>query len=113
MTGLLQGESAWIFEAKSREELFTEVVRFAHRLEFETISATVVIDRFSAEPEFIAVDNTPAGFLDTFIDTNKGRQDPVCQHCKNSSLPIVWDQSTYVRAGKGAMWEHQARFGYR
>jgi DNA-binding CsgD family transcriptional regulator len=113
MTGVLQGEMLSMFEAKSREEVFTQVVRFAHRLEFQTISATVVIDRLSGEPEFIAVDNTPEAFLDTFIDMNKGRQDPVCQHCKKSNLPIVWDQSTYVRAGKGDMWEHQARFGYR
>lgn len=43
----------------------------------------------------------------------RGLRDPVMQHCKHSGIPIVWDQSTYVSAGRGEMWEEQARFGYR
>jgi DNA-binding CsgD family transcriptional regulator len=35
------------------------------------------------------------------------------QHCKIQSVPIVWDQSTYVDAQQGEKWEHQAQFGYR
>ncbi|MDE2629280.1 MAG: autoinducer binding domain-containing protein, partial [Burkholderiales bacterium] len=27
------------------------------------------------------------------------------------SVPIIWDQATYVRLGLGGMWEEQARFG--
>ena len=34
------------------------------------------------------------------------------QHCKRASVPIIWDQATYVRDGLGEMWEEQARFGY-
>jgi DNA-binding CsgD family transcriptional regulator len=35
------------------------------------------------------------------------------QHCKPSSAPIAWGQSTYVAAGAGERWEYQAAFGYR
>jgi DNA-binding CsgD family transcriptional regulator len=37
----------------------------------------------------------------------------VLQHCKRSSVPIVWDQSTYTAGGVGELWEEQARFGYQ
>ena len=37
----------------------------------------------------------------------------VLQHGKTSSLPIVWDEATYINAGLPDTWEHQARFGYR
>jgi DNA-binding CsgD family transcriptional regulator len=35
------------------------------------------------------------------------------QHCKRASVPIVWNQRTYVNEGLGPLWEEQARFGYR
>jgi hypothetical protein len=35
------------------------------------------------------------------------------QHCKRHSVPIIWDQSTYLTAGRIENWESQARFGYR
>ena len=33
------------------------------------------------------------------------------QHCKRQSVPIIWDQSTYVANGLAEKWEEQARFG--
>lgn len=113
MTGVLRVEYQSVFHAGTREELLRETVRLTRRLEFQTISATVIVDRPSGEPQFISVDNTPAGFLDTFLDPEVGKRDPVSQHCKRSNIPIIWDQSTYVSAGMGAQWEHQAQFGYR
>jgi DNA-binding CsgD family transcriptional regulator len=35
------------------------------------------------------------------------------QHCKAGTIPIVWDQATYVADGAGEMWEEQAAFGFR
>jgi DNA-binding CsgD family transcriptional regulator len=35
------------------------------------------------------------------------------QHCKMGTLPIVWDQATYVDRGSADLWEVQAEFGYR
>ena len=41
------------------------------------------------------------------------RRDPVMQHCKKNSVPIIWNQDTYVSAGVGDKWDAQARYGYR
>jgi DNA-binding CsgD family transcriptional regulator len=46
-------------------------------------------------------------------DVASMRRDPVMQHCRHHSLPIIWNQDTYTRAGLGELWEEQARFGYR
>jgi DNA-binding CsgD family transcriptional regulator len=40
-------------------------------------------------------------------------RDPVLQHCKRATVPIIWDQSTYTSVGEGEKWEVQAQFGYR
>jgi len=86
---------------------------FARQLGFQTVSATTVVDHFRAESEFIFVDNTPPAFRNAFEDRANCRRDPVMQHCKYRSVPIIWNQDTYTSAGQGDKWEMQARFGYR
>ena len=113
MENMLQSGYLSVLEAKSRDELQAELVRFTKQLGFETVSAIAVVDHFLGDPEFIAVDNTPAGYREIFLDRNNGKRDPVAQHCRTKSVPIIWDQSTYTNEGRGDMWERQARFGYR
>ena len=109
---MLQGGFSEVLGARNRDEFAGELVAFTHRLGFETVSATLVIDHLLGEAEFITVDNTPSAYQATFESTKKGRRDPVMQHCKRRSVPIIWDQDTYVQGGFGEMWEEQARFGY-
>jgi DNA-binding CsgD family transcriptional regulator len=110
---MLQDGYLSVLEARDRDEFLGQVVRFAKRLGFDTVSATTIVDHFLGEPEFISVDNAPASFRDMFEDVGRGRQDPVMQHCKRQSVPIIWSQDTYVGAGQGDLWDGQARFGYR
>ena len=109
---MLQQGFLSVGRSTSRDELLGELVRFTQQLGFATVTATTVIDHFLGEPEFITVDNTPAAYRESYEDSRDGRADPVMQHCKRQSTPIVWDQDTYVACGQGAMWEQQARFGY-
>ena len=46
-------------------------------------------------------------------DSSLARIDPVMQHCKSHSVPIIWNQDTYTQRGLGDLWEEQASFGYR
>jgi DNA-binding CsgD family transcriptional regulator len=102
-----------VLKSRNRDELQDEVVGFTRRLGFETVSATVVIDHLLGEAEFITVDNTPNGYRELFQNRENWRRDPVMQHCKRFSMPIIWDQGTYASQGLGEKWEEQARFGYR
>ena len=111
---MLQGGFTSVLHTRNRDEFQGEVVAFTKRLGFETVSATVVIDHLLGEPEFITVDNTPRAYQEVFDSREHGgRRDPVMQHCKRNSVPIIWDQATYVTEGLGGKWEEQARFGYR
>ncbi|CAG0992682.1 Transcriptional activator protein AnoR [Burkholderiales bacterium] len=109
---MLQGGFTSVLRAASRDELLKEVVGFTQRLGFQTVSALTVIDHFHAESEFIALDNTPDAYRDSFEEFSNGQRDPVMQHCKRNSVPIVWNQETYTSVGQGEKWEVQARFGY-
>ena len=110
---MLQTEYQQVLQATNRVEFGDAVVRFAQQLGFSTVSAMTVVDHSIGESQFITVDNTPRGYIEYFKDMDGGRKDPVMQHCKKQSVPIVWDQATYVRHGQADLWEDQARFGYR
>ena len=110
---MLDSEFTAILETKNREEFQREVVRFARDLGFDTVSASAVIDCPSGSAKFITVDNVPLAYRGFFENPKNFGEDPVMQHCKVRHVPIVWDQSTYVREGEGLRWEYQARFGLR
>ena len=109
---MLPGGFSAVMQASSREEFREEIVRFAVALGFETVSAMTVVDHGLARSEFIVVDNTPPAYVDTFRDPGNGRRDPVMQHCRKQSVPIIWNRDTYSASGAIEKWEQQAQFGY-
>jgi DNA-binding CsgD family transcriptional regulator len=110
---MLQGGYSSVLQARDRDEFRDEIVRFGRALGFETVAAMAVIDRGIGRSDFVIVDNTPKEFQEAFKDTSAIRRDPVMQHCKRQSLPIIWDQATYTAQGLGELWEEQARYGYQ
>jgi DNA-binding CsgD family transcriptional regulator len=110
---MLPGGYSAVLEARSPQEFRDEVVRFTQQLGFETVSAITVIDHGVGRSEFIRVDNTPEDWVEAYHDPASFRQDPVLQHCRRQTVPIVWNQDTYVKQGAGELWEHQAGYGYR
>jgi DNA-binding CsgD family transcriptional regulator len=113
MENMLQSGYLSVLEAKTRDELQDQLVHFSQQLGFQTVAGMTVIDHFLGEPEFITVDNAPAAYRTNYQDRNNGKRDPVMQHCKTKSVPIIWDQNTYLKANQVEKWEQQARFGYR
>jgi DNA-binding CsgD family transcriptional regulator len=109
---MLQSAYMAVMQAASKAEFLAEILRFTQQLGFERVSATLVIDRPIGEAEFITVDNTPEAYRTAFLDRDNWRRDPVMQHCKHQSVPIIWGQHTYTAQGQGDVWEEQARFGY-
>ena len=110
---MLQGDYLSVLEARDQAQFRSVVVRFAQQLGFDTVSASAIVDRPDTGSEFVAVHNTPAAFEQTFENLNIGRRDPVMQHCKRQTVPIVWGQKTYLDQGSIDLWDAQAQYGYR
>jgi DNA-binding CsgD family transcriptional regulator len=89
------------------------MVDFIHFVGLSTVGATVITDHGCGLTEFQSVTNAPEGYLADFQNIQLAKLDPVSQHCKHSSMPIVWDQDVYVESGRADFWEHQAAFGLR
>lgn len=113
MSSLLQSGYLSVLEAKTKDDLLTQIVKFTQDLGFQTVTAMTVIDHLVGDSEFFWVGNLPMAYSEIGGDRDNGRRDPVMQHCKHKSVPIIWNQATYVNAGLGDMWEEQARFGFR
>lgn len=109
---MLRDEFTSVLQARNREELRHEVVDFTKQLGFEKVTATVVVDRYGSEPQFTWVDNTPLAYKAESENFDNARRDPVSQHCRHLSSPIIWDRATYLAAGLGEKWEMQAEYGY-
>ena len=110
---MLQGDYQSVLEAKNLDQFRSVVVRFAQRLGFDKVSAMVAVDHVGSPPEFVAVHNAPLAYLQTFEDLSISKRDPIAQHCKRNTVPILWGQHTYLQNNAIEKWEHQAHFGYR
>jgi len=110
---MLQGDYQSVLEAKNQDQFRSVVIRFAQRLGFDKVAATVAVDRVGGSPEFVAVHNAPLAYQQTFEDLSISRRDPIAQHCKRNTVPIMWGQQTYLKSNAVELWEHQAQFGYR
>jgi len=110
---MLPGGYSAVMKAQDRGEFRDEVLRFTLKLGFETVSAIAVVDLGMGKSEFIKIDNTPTDYIEPYADPSYYRRDPVLQHCKRQSVPIIWDRDTYVEHGAADLWEQQASYGYR
>lgn len=110
---MLQSDYLAIAEATNEAQLHAQALRLTKKLGFQTFSIIVALDKQDGECDFCGVDNTPVEYEDVFNDLDIARRNPVSQHCRFSNRPIAWDQTTYVEANEGGLWENQARFGYR
>jgi len=109
---MLQGQYLSVLESRSRDEFQVKIVNFAKELGFDRVSALTVVDHPSGDTEFISIDNAPQSYMAAYSDLQNFKIDPVMQHCKRQSVPIIWDQGTYVTADVGEKWEVQAQHGY-
>ena len=110
---MLQGPFLSVIEAQTIAEFRKQIVNFAHSWGFDTVSAMAVVDHSYTHTEFQVVDNIPPTYAEGFNDKELQRSDPVMQHCKHTSVPVIWDQATYLAAERTSLWEEQASHGLK
>jgi len=90
------------------------LIGFAEELGFGLVGAFMITDMPDKTKSFCMIHNAPAGFADDVTrNEDDARRDPVLQRLKAVSVPFIYDQSVYVNAGAGDLWEEQAVFGYK
>ncbi len=102
-----------ISQAPDRASFERRLVDFAQQMDFELVSAALVVDCPGRESVFVMLGNTPQEFLAASRDAAASARDPVLKRMKQLSAPFIYDQSTYVNDGAADLWEEQAVYGYR
>jgi len=102
-----------ILHSSSVKEFSRNVAEAVQSLGMTTVGVSVITEHSPALTEFRTITNAPEGYVADFEDLELAKLDPVSQHCKHSSEPIVWDQKVYTRCGRGDFWENQAAFGLK
>ncbi len=101
-----------ILRVNTKHDFLKGIVRFANQLGFDKISVLAVHEPIPGQPKFSGIGNFPASYTELFSE-EANRRDPVMQHMRHRSVPIVWNQLTYTSNGVGDLWEEQAAFGYK
>ncbi len=102
-----------LLEAQDVHAFRVRLEAAAHAMNCERFGGFLLLDANPAmgRPQRIErVDNVPETF-DGYVAPHAIKRDPVMQVVKSSSLPMVWNQDTYVSAGAGELWEEGARWG--
>lgn len=110
---MLNDQFSSVLNARDAVEFREHVLGFAKWLGFDLMGAFVAVDKPTGGADFHAVDNLPADYRQAFESAENRQRDPVMQHCKRRSTPIIWDQATYLSCDLAAKWEEQAAFGLR
>lgn len=100
-------------QAADGDSFQRQLIELANEMEFGLVTGLVVTEMPGALPQVVRLGNTPNAFLDSFKDTDDSARDPVFQRLKTLSVPVIYDQSLYVRENAADLWEEQASFGYR
>ena len=101
-----------VLHAQSLHDLLSKMVEFSQDRGFFRVSATVLTEHSPTLKEYQFITNAATEYLPEFEDFAAARIDPLSQHAAVHSVPLVWDQSTYVRCDQGDLWERQAPYGY-
>jgi DNA-binding CsgD family transcriptional regulator len=102
-----------VLHAKTVKDFVRIAAEFGQSIGCHTMAALVSTDHSPHLSEYRSVTTAPADWMPAFEDSASTELDPVFQHMRRSSSPIVWDQNTYVDVGRSDFWEEQAAFGYR
>jgi hypothetical protein len=79
--------------AETVSDYSERVVSFIQMFCFSINAATVITGHWPSLTEFQSLTNAPQEFLEDFHDMDKAALDPVSQHCKHRSSPIVWGRT--------------------
>lgn len=91
----------------------TALIAFTHKMDFGLLTALLIQDRGDGSVAMATIRNTPAAYLAKAMDEGNAKRDPVMRRMLTSTIPFVYDQSTYVQAEAADLWDAQAPFGYR
>lgn len=102
-----------ISQVENLSSLERRLVTFAGDLDFGLFGAIAVTEHADRDADYVMLNNAPCGFAEATRNVPDSQRDPVLRRLKGTSIPFIYDQSTYVDSGAADLWEEQSAFGYK
>ncbi len=102
-----------VLHAKTIEDFVRISAKFGESMECHSMASMVIMVHSPYLTQMQALSNLAPEYVPVFEDSEGARRDPIFQHCRHSSTPIVWSQDTYIEAEQPDLWDEQAAFGFR
>lgn len=101
-----------MLHASSLKQYRNAVLNFVESRGLRTFGSTVITDHSPTLTEFQYITNAADDYIGDYEDLDLARIDPVSQHAKSHSIPLIWNRSTYIDAMLPELWDRQSPFGY-
>ena len=100
--------------AAGDEQTFaSRVIDLANQMDFGIVSGSLVTTRpGSQNPALQGFGNTPKAFMQTHNDRKLVSRDPVMNRAKETSIPFIYDEQTYVDGDATDLYDIQKQYGY-
>lgn len=102
-----------IHRAPDKATFARRLVAMGHQMDFGIVGTTLVRDMRSLDMAGTYAGNRPASFAPHASDQQLVERDPCVRRLVSDTLPFVYDQAFYVKAGVPELYELAAPHGYR
>ena len=102
-----------VYTARTNEEFRWHCTHFSESLGFDNLSVLAIMDYGGGYGEFQTIQDKLVGYIENYSRRWNDQNDPVLQHLKRHSWPLIWDRATYITNGVEHMWDEQATMGFR
>jgi hypothetical protein len=109
---MLKAEHEALLSTRSIDAYRQCLVQFTQSLGFRTMDVMAGRDQACGSTEFRHVHNIPCPEWSS-LDPSYGRRDPVMQHLKRSSYPVIWGSAHYRDPAISENYEIVAAMGMR
>lgn len=97
--------------AKTSAAIHREIEKFSRQSNFDRFAYVMRIASPSLSSVRINLTDYRREWVERYYAGGYLRIDPIVLHCERSSLPAIWDDSTFHARGAQHFWEHAQSYG--
>lgn len=107
------GQLVKLIHSKSEKDWNAALVEVAKSLGFESVMYAAVPSKFATADSSFVHSNYSLEWRSHYLTDKLYEIDPTVQHCRTSTLPLVWEPETFSEHNEQALYEEASSFGIR
>lgn len=107
------GQLVKLIDSKNEQDWSDALLDVSKALGFESVMYAAVPSKFAGVESSFVHSNYSLEWRSHYLNGKLYEVDPTVQHCKTSSLPLIWEPETFSPGNEHALYEEASGFGIR